>query len=270
MLQRARDEREAAATIAALRAELTEASVPVIERPSYDDRDRIKALPDLVTDKGKTITPARHKSCPGHAAYIVNDWRGTKTVYVCTQWGQAGHRDRYTGSGRAATAPMTDTDKQQRREVIANNKAWKSAETVRHAWLKRFLARKSAPKGASVYLAAELARGIHELRRGMERNHQLATALLGLKHTPGHREAVAAATTGVTDARAQVIALGVVLGDIEESTGPHTWRNTSDTTRRYFAFLTANGYTLSDVEKLAAAGPSRNATAPTSATDPHH
>jgi ParB family chromosome partitioning protein len=86
----------------------------------------------------------------------------------------------------------------------------------------------------------------------MERNHHTATELLGLTRSPGDRDVIAAATAAATDARALVIALGVVLGDIEESTSTHTWRNPSDTIRRYLAFLADNGYTLSDIEKTAA------------------
>jgi ParB family chromosome partitioning protein len=152
---------------------------------------------------------------------------------------------------------MTEAEKQERREVIANNKAWKSAETVRREWLRLFLTRKSAPNGAAAYLAGELARGLWELRRGMERSHPLATTLLGLDQRMGQRDVIATATAGATDARALVIALALVLGDIEESTGPHTWRNPSDTVRRYFAFLAENGYALSDVEQLAAGGTRR-------------
>jgi ParB family chromosome partitioning protein len=255
-LQRARDEREAAAQVAALQAELAKASVQVIERPGYDDRRTVKGLDELVDDKAKQITPAGHASCPGHAAYIANDWRGARIVYVCTQWPKAGHRDRYSSGGRPASAPMSEDQKQERREVIANNKAWKSAETVRREWLRLFLLRKSAPKGAAGYLAGELARGLWELRRGMERGHQLAATLMGLDGK-GQRDVIATATAGATDARAVVIALGVVLGDIEESTGTHTWRNADDTVRRYLAFLAQNGYALSDVEQLAANGPRR-------------
>jgi len=255
-LQRARDEREAAARVAALHTELAEASVRVIER-DHGDRS-VQSIDRLVDAKGKDLTAARHQSCPGHAAYVSTDWRGTQIVYVCTQWEQAGHRDRYGSSGGSASAAaMTEEQKQERREVIANNKAWKSAEAVRRRWLTTFLARKTAPRGASVYLAGELARGLWELRRGMERSHQLAATLLGLDTGKAQRDVIAAATTGVSDARAQVIALGVVLGDIEETTGTQSWGEPSDTIRRYFAFLTANGYQPSDVEQLAAGGKRR-------------
>jgi ParB family transcriptional regulator, chromosome partitioning protein len=83
-LQRARDEREAAARVAALRAELANAAVRVIDRPGHEERRNVKGLDELVTDKGKQITAAGHASCPGHAAYIADDWRGARTIYVCT------------------------------------------------------------------------------------------------------------------------------------------------------------------------------------------
>jgi ParB family transcriptional regulator, chromosome partitioning protein len=117
-LQRARDEREAAARVATLRAELANAFVRVIDRPGYEERRNVKGLDELVTDKGKQITPAGHASCPGHAAYIADDWRGARIIYVCTQWGQAGHRDRYNSGGRSASAPMTEAEKQQRRGTL--------------------------------------------------------------------------------------------------------------------------------------------------------
>ncbi|HEY3630588.1 MAG TPA: ParB/RepB/Spo0J family partition protein [Jatrophihabitantaceae bacterium] len=249
-LQRARDEREEAAKVTALTAELAAAGVSIIDRPRHDERDT-HPIDNLADDKGKPLAAAGHAACPGHAAYIGRDWRGVRPVYVCTQVKTAGHRDRYSSSGRPAGTPMTDAEKQERRQVLANNKAWKSAETVRRAFLTKLLARKAAPKGSATYVAGELGRGIHEIRRGMERSHHLAAELLGLDPAKG-RDVIAASAADATDARAQVLALAVVLGDIEEATSTDTWRHSSDTVRRYFAFLVANGYELADVEKLAA------------------
>jgi hypothetical protein len=49
----------------------------------------------------------------------------------------------------------------------------------------------------------------------------------------------------------------MVLAAHEAATGIHTWRNPTDDVRRYFAFLAANGYTLSEVEQLARVAPRR-------------
>jgi hypothetical protein len=56
------------------------------------------------------------------------------------------------------------------REVIANNKAWRAAETVRREWLKSFVARKNAPKGALRFIFSELAEGDRQLRDAIEKN----------------------------------------------------------------------------------------------------
>jgi ParB family transcriptional regulator, chromosome partitioning protein len=249
-LQRARDDREEAAKRQALLDELTAAGVTVIDRPAYNDRTA-RVLHEMATEDGKELTAKQHAACPGHAAYLHADWSGRiQAVYVCTKWQDVGHRDLYGNARGSTPAPMDDDAKEERRRVLANNKAWRSAATVRRQFLSTLLARKTAPKGSATYIAVEIGTGIHELRRGMERGHQTAAELLGLDRSKD-RHAIAAAAAAATDGRAQVIALAVVLGDIEESTDVHTWRNPSDTVRRYFAFLAANGYTLSDVEQLA-------------------
>ena len=107
------------------------------------------------------------------------------------------------------------------------------------------------PTVTAGHIAVELGNGSHEIRRAMERNHTLASELLGLDRSKD-RHVIATAAAAANDGRAEVIALGVVLGDIEEATGVHTWRNPSETMRRYFAFLAANGYTLTNVEQIAA------------------
>jgi ParB family chromosome partitioning protein len=247
-LQRARDDREAAAARQVALDALAAEGVPVVDRPSYGETTA-RNLRELVDEDESELTPVKHAGCPGHAAYVASDWSGSvQTVYVCTKWRDVGHRDRYGRSSGAA--PMDDAAKEERRQVLANNKSWRSAEQVRRRFLTTLLSRKTAPKGTAIYLAVELGNGIHEIRRGMERNHALACELLGLDRSKD-RNAIATAAAAANDGRAQVIALGVVLGDIEEATGVHTWRNPSETMRRYFAFLAANGYTLTDVEQLA-------------------
>ena len=54
-----------------------------------------------------------------------------------------GWSDRSSGAG--AAGPMTDEQKAERRTLIANDKAWASAEVVRREWLTEFLSRKTMP-----------------------------------------------------------------------------------------------------------------------------
>jgi ParB family chromosome partitioning protein len=248
VLQRARDDRDEAAQLGALTEQLTAAGVPIIDRPDYTDRS-IKAVTDLLTGDGKRIDS--HADCPGNAAYLRRSYDGVEAVYVCTGWKTNGHRDRYNSDSRPAGGPMDEKAKAERREVVTRNKEWKSATVVRRDWLTTFVARKTAPKGAAVYVAGELARGSHQLRRAMERSPELAATLLGADATHA-RQSVTALADAATDARAQVIGVAVVLGAVENGTDPQTWRNPDETVKRYFAFLAANGYVCCEVEQIAA------------------
>lgn len=64
-LQRARDEREAAAQLAALRAELAEASLRVIDRPGYEQRRNVKGLDELVTTRASRSPRPATPAAPG-------------------------------------------------------------------------------------------------------------------------------------------------------------------------------------------------------------
>jgi hypothetical protein len=92
----------------------------------------------------------------------------------------------------------------------------------------------------------------------LERGHPLARNLLGLE-TSGH--GLADVLDGVSEARAEVIALGSVLSATEDATGVHTWRSPDRATRRYFDFLRGAGYQLSPLEQSIA-----SPTAPTEIT----
>ena len=133
--------------------------------------------------------------------------------------------------------------RQERRRVIANNKAWGSATTVRTAWLRSWLTRKTAPKGTAQFCAAALASGEHALTQAMERSHPVGRALLGIDSAAGARVNSGRTVTDlldrVSDGRAQVVTLGLRLGAYEAGTGRHSWRNVTDGTRRYLTFLTA-------------------------------
>ena len=61
------------------------------------------------------------------------------------------------------------------------------------------------------------------------------------------RELIAEAT----EARAQVITLGLILGAQEGATSVMSWRSVNPGTARYLLLLEANGYTLSNVERRA-------------------
>jgi ParB family transcriptional regulator, chromosome partitioning protein len=256
------------------RAEVTEqlnrAGVTIIDEPPYGDRkirklDRLKATADSPVDKA--LTPKAHATCPGHAAYLEDRGRFVgptqiAAVYVCTDPARHGHADRYSSplpTGDAAGGPMTDEQKADRRAVIANNKAWDSATTVRRRWLTTFLTRKTPPKDAPQWIAAALAGHGNEIHNGMQGRHPLALDLLGMtaadqwRPYSGQTHPVAGAATKASPGRATMLTLGLLLGGLEQLMNRDTWRRPGHTARAYLTALNAWGYPLSEVEQLVTA-----------------
>jgi ParB family chromosome partitioning protein len=187
------------------------------------------------------------------------DW-GTYLAarYVCTDPKTYGHADFYRGTnpgdGRKPVAEMSEEEREavraQRRDVIASNKAWASAETVRRDWLRPFLTRKTAPKGTAAFLAAALAHDA-ETVASIGGNH-LAADLLGCDATEyGRSSALAALIAEANDGRAQVLALAQVLAAYEDSTDRNDWRHGRPHVVRYLRFIREQGYTPSIVEQRA-------------------
>jgi ParB family chromosome partitioning protein len=228
--------------------------VPVIHAPDYTDKT-ITAIRDLCHD-GQPLTEETHATCPGRAAYLHPSWGEppVQAVHVCTDPSGHGHAPRYGGSLPARSGPLSDDEKAERARVRENNAAWRSAETVRRDWLRGFLARKTAPKDAPVFLAHALAAGDHALRRALERGHPLGRDMLGADNAATGWNAAARQLGDLlakaSPARAQMVGLGLALAAYEDATGVHSWRNPDPATRRYLAYLVANGYTPSDVERL--------------------
>jgi ParB family chromosome partitioning protein len=211
--QRLRDHREDQHLRAARIGELAETGVRILdpdnptsnETPDAADHGAgpgatsvepvaLSALrPTAQSPSGAPLTEDAHAGCPGHAASVAVErgWRGdpvVTTTWWCTDPDGHGHAPRWdrptgatsAGVGERSAGPMSEAEKAERRRVIANNKDWDSATTVRRDWLTGFLARKSAPKDAGRYIAATLARGGHDVRKAMENAHSTACALLGL------------------------------------------------------------------------------------------
>lgn len=283
--QTAAADRERATRRSALLDSLTEAGVTVLDG-SPDYRLRLDSLTDA---EGTPLDVGQHAECPGHAAYLSEDWvqqdsepiapEGTdgadsdddaeddgwqlRWIAVwCTDPAAHGHQSRY-GSRRSTDAGTAEPDeaaqeaakeaaRQERRTVLDNNKAWRAAEPVRRDWLRALAARKTAPKGAAALITTALTTDSFTVRKAMECSVPLAAELLGVTS----REAIEQAAAAATDGRALLISLVVVLAAHEDSTGTHTWRSGSSTSARYFGWLADNGYPLTEVEALA--GPSKN------------
>ncbi|MDN5896330.1 chromosome partitioning protein, ParB family [Brevibacterium sp. Mu109] len=156
--------------------------------------------------------------------------------------------------------PIEETDEQvearraERRRVIANNKAWASAETVRREWLAGFLSRKTAPKGAEALICEAVVTGEHSLYKAMEANHPRLRDLLGVgadkSRWDSHGEVAGIAAKATTPKASTMTTLAAVIAAWEDSTSKHTWRNPDDWDARVLGALIEWGYEASEVEGI--------------------
>ncbi|GHF12479.1 ParB/RepB/Spo0J family partition protein [Pseudolysinimonas yzui] len=247
-VQRQRDERVRREEVAAEQAKLIEQGYTILhEAPYYDDKDTAR-LSDLATKDGANLT-VEHLVGVGEdrQAHVVWGWNGlTTTVYVHNFKTYGFKKRTNTGNG-----PMTDEQKAERKTLIANNKAWDSAETVRRDWLTAFLARETLPKDANQFVAVAVTAHRTTVAGGLSNGNRLAATLLSLDAQDSEWGASPIDPIAATQpTRSGHVALAVVLGAIEDSTGRHTWRNPGREAVAYFEQIAAWGYPLSDVEQI--------------------
>lgn len=260
----AKQEREAQQKFDAMRAELEADGWAFADDVAYNGRKN-RRLTDLRQD-GEQLTEETHAACPGRAVYLSQNWNGPYAVEVCTDYVAHGHADRYSSS-TAPAKPETEEDKEaataERRAVIENNKAMAAANSVRRAWVKELLARRTAPPEVLRFAVEEIAARPQVFSWWLSGNSapgdKDAATLLGLDQpvrpwSVSAKEKRTTLTTGeqVPDARLPLQLLAHVAGAIELGIGKDAWRATEDRGDglvRWLRFLTGLGYTLSDVEQ---------------------
>lgn len=166
--------------------------------------------------------------------------------------GQGEHQD----PEQAAAAAEAEAKRAERRRVIENNKAWRSAETVRREWLAGFVTRKTAPKGAEAFICAAVVEGPHWLGSALDDRHAFLRGLLtGQEVRPAYtdegRQQIEALHTTQGTAKAQTMrTLAAIVAAWEAHTDVHTWRGPDQWDQRVMAALTDWGYKPSEVEQL--------------------
>jgi len=276
--------RDAAADAAALAAEverLRGEGLPVLDPEAADDMKAMShRLDSLVTADGEPVPEDQWPSVAGAAVVVVEEWDYPETdedangeaadtepvrvyvpVWVTTDPEQAGLVDPFTyrrSQGTDVDASRAEADieakKAERRTVLANNKAWRSAEPVRREWLAGFVTRKTPPKGAEALIAESVLTGHHTLSKAMDHRHPRLIALLGIEAPSGYygsSEAVESLLAKQHSPKAQVaLLLCAVIAAWEDTTGVHTWRNVTDWDSRIMTALVEWGYQPSEVESL--------------------
>lgn len=258
---RQRDERRRTAAEADAAREATKAGLRVLTREEARS-DAVRPLYRLHTPEGKRITAEDHAGCPGHAVQLRAEWQpnedGTwpiNTEPYCAEWASHGHTDGWESSGggsKKKAADMSEEEREsakaERRDVIESNKAWKAAEPVRRKWVIEHLTRKTLPKGGGVFIAQAITHGNQWLSHYTTPG--ITTELLYAGKAPA--KGTIETLPGMTDGRAQVIALGHCAAAAEASAQGTTWRSPNGLFTAYLTYLIAQGYTPSDVEVRAA------------------
>lgn len=227
--------------------------------------------------------PDTHRTCPGHAVTIDQEWiyptdvhectnecpedcpdeddsgptRAHVLVPVCEGWDRHGHRARYGSSSapKRKTADMTEEEhaeaKAARALLLRLNRDWPTAGAVRLEWLTKFLTRKTLPANAGTFLARALIEHPHLLSYHRAADH--LPAMLGITgESWAGRGKVKEQIAKASDKRAAVLALAAVLSACEGQATREDWRTPNSTTAHYLRTLAEWGHELVEVEARAA------------------
>jgi len=248
--QRARDEKALSEQVAQTCVELREKGFTILDRdPGYYDTDHTR-ISHLLTKDGARVTVEDIAEAADRAAFVRSYYGGqVEVIYYLADFKTLGFRK--SDSSGSASGPMSDEDKAARRVLIANNKAWASAEVVRREWLTTLLSRKTMPRNAGLFVALGVTQFRSNVSDAMGRGNELAHALLGIEIDGGYwAPDKLGAIVHTSPTRAPQIALAVVLGGIESHVTKDTWRNPTGIAATYFAQLVEWGYTSSEVEQI--------------------
>ncbi|OXM47505.1 hypothetical protein CFP75_23770 [Amycolatopsis alba DSM 44262] len=263
-----------------LTRELVDAKVTILDDTIDADTgparslDRLRLTPD--SEPGSEITIEQHSSCPGHAAWLYEDYQEGRTViaarYGCADFLEHDHALSEAPAGRSDFTPYA-TDDEDEADVAAfdvaraahaaaewqrransirynwvrdSNEKWDGSSEKRHKWLAGFAAKSAALKGAQVFLATQKLKGGRALRRSMERNHKLANTLL--KTGDSGRRPLAELISTAKAAKATRYDVFLTLCAMEEDLHRDAWRTPYPENQEYLTALKGWGYEASSIE----------------------
>ncbi|MFI8221299.1 ParB/RepB/Spo0J family partition protein [Streptomyces sp. NPDC085932] len=243
-----------AVTRARVLAELEAAGIPLLTRPSYGQKDPSQPLSELTTGLGNPLTEDNHKGCPGHSARLDEEHR---PVWHCSDPAQYGHKVR-----PKPKKPRTEQDEkaaEERRKVIACNRAWKAAVEPRQDFVTRLVRMKTLPDTARVFAQEVLLTLPYYYSSWTDKREMETLArFLGIKEPEKADLAETAAQlpkARLANALFAQVAAACEYGIRE----PKTWSHLTTWQARYLLLLESLGkadngsYQLSEVEQQAVA-----------------
>lgn len=225
------------------------------------------------------ISVGKHATCPGHAArpvqgghHVDGRWEHEwYAVYWCTDPVGYGHVQT-SEVAREQASLVAEQARQDRAEVIARNRAWRTASIVRRRWLGEFARARTTPAGAERWIAATLlveqsrfgstTGGV--LERALYDRHRLLRDLLCRPQDPPSAESdperVVQRAADVDELlgllhrgspkAALRLTCALLLAAWEARADVHVWRHPTPQHRHYLGQMIAWGYEPSDVEQL--------------------
>jgi ParB family chromosome partitioning protein len=255
--ERIRQDRQGKADMARITGEWEAKGVRVVT--TEDDYTTLTSLTDAEDDAEDRpiLDPEAHATgCAGHAVFL-QAWGEHTAVAVCTT-PEAHHvkYPRYSFSTAPAAelteeeaAEQKEAEKAARRELIANNKAWDAADTLRTEFVKSLLQRKALPKDWTMFAAVAGTRHGWTMRAD---NSGGVRDLLSIESGTGYGADTVATWVEQHPAKAPHVALAVVLSAFENAANREWWRRPTTEGAAYLNQLAAWGHRLTDVEKIAA------------------
>ncbi|MBX3196386.1 MAG: ParB N-terminal domain-containing protein [Microbacteriaceae bacterium] len=250
-VQRQRDERKRREVREQAEADARAQGFLILARePGYWDKTPVPLRDVIDARTGEQITVEQITGLTGAAAYVrVYADAEVETSYYLDDPKAHGYKKRPQNG--AASGPMTDEQKDERKRLIANNKAWLSAEVVRREWVTAFLGRKTLPKDASPFVALALTAHRRRVGGALADANGLAGTFLGLPERESYWDASPLDALAESQPnKAGHVALAAVIAAIESTTSKRTWQQPDPSVRDYFTQIAAWGYPLSEVEQI--------------------
>ena len=185
-------------------------------------------------------------SGPSEADYVDDHGDSFNWTYVAVYGWRTDTSNPASKLSTTAAKPPAKKQRPNASAYFATTRHGAQPRVVRREWLKIFVSRKSAPKGAQRFIFSELAFGGFQLCDAMEKHHRFGCDLLDVSDAG----ALSATFKNAGDARAQMITLALVLGAHEAELGVHTWRSRNRAAERYLSQIASWGYDLSEIEQF--------------------
>jgi ParB/RepB/Spo0J family partition protein len=210
---------------------------------------------------GQDLTPEAHRECPGAGVCVpLYHYGPVEPVYYCREALRLGHTTR---AGEAASTKKAEET--PRALVVRANRQWGSASKHRREFLAQLLRKRSAPKGAAVFITQQLLHMPEPLKGGNLGSwltEPLFRDFTGKSLKEAKEQAERAATGQLHILLLAEIAAAFEYAIAGDGDRRHTWRTDSkvnpyckrEDAGAYLAFLVASGYKATLIERAVITG----------------